>query len=851
MTSKNIRRIKIGLNLALLASIFFEAHLIWACVQGVACGDPTGQYCPTCSVCGSMTDLTLPPDQPDTTSIDDGDGGINVNHPEYDSDDNKNHIEASVCGNNRCFLADRSSTPNFEGIYTDPGFTDEEGNTFPSLGSITWSNASGGTWSWSLPSGYTASQVGSGPITITDASGQIVQLESNGGGTINRGSCQINRSKSDPLVPVWKMREQVCNGLPTRKDVQYITRDGSNRVQRVRTTTITQGSLPTDPLAHYKLSQTARPPQVVTTVDIYYGYDLPQEQENNEGKLHYRLSAADVARYLKLNAGNGVNPSDPAAQCGLDTTAETNLDDYASVTYLAYDANGRPMQVQGGGCQVCGGGGESGDGIYEIRFIPIQGNNNWNLAKRMLAPSGLQTVEFYKNWKLVLKVEQLPGSAYAFTHTVYDAAGRVEQVRHPSACLDYSVSATQQETIGQTEYTWVSNVTIVGNGTHSTNGLVELTEYSSQGNVTARKVRQGIAGTTYWLAKNTYGSSTSYDARGNATAAVEHLLTATTYPKDATEDNDSSALTSTYAYRFYKDGSNHDTHAIKFMKVTYPTVTTAQNGPNTATSIIYHYQQVLDGEDPNNDVYYQDWTLHEDGTLSYRQVWPDERQTRINIQDVQTDGSGYVSGETEYDGTGSPPTLRAPADDFVSSGNPVQWTSTAGLHLKTSYVYDNAGRLTSVTDPAGRRSVTAYIDWKVTSGSAQSTRGQVTLTTPSMVWSGTGENEVLTNYNQLPLSITVSDPAGRTLYTAEGIPSDNTDGDLTDDWNASASDFGDNTGKLLWACLSAGSSTTMTARNGLLPPWSGAMAVTRPATRAEINTPAAMNTTRTRAGRRW
>ncbi len=192
--------------------------------------------------------------------------------------------------------------------------------------------------------------------------------------------------------------------------------------------------------------------------------------------------------------------------------------------------------------------------------------------------------------------------------------------------------------------------------------------------------------------------------------------------------------------------TGHDTQAVATRLVTYPAVTGTMNGSNTATSVLYHYAYAAGG-----DLYYNDWTQHEDGTYSYTELGTGGArfgQVVKTIEDVNTNA--------------------------FNTNFPSGWTgTTSGANLVTTFdYYDGAaspGLLKSVTAAGGRTSVYAYMCQSKTGQSDGARRpplSLVTLMAPCVLANvyGTGGD---CGFEQ----VTVTDLAGRTIFSGEGVPS--------------------------------------------------------------------------------
>jgi len=498
----------------------------------------------------------------------------------------------------------------------------------------------------------------------------------------------------------------------------------------------------------------------LTTLYGYYG------SGDYAGRLKFIVRPEGVARCLADKGyQHGINPADVGAVCNLDNwlNDENDLMPYAETTFDAYDAQGRVTQLtsRGGGC--CG---SSGAGQYTFAYganANYPGNpaedeqwNQWKTYRRITAPSGLRTVEFYNQYdQIIFKVDQkMSGTSITqrwVTHSKYYTdsdgfykRGCVKEQRSPSACTGYGFTdSAAPDALG-----WTTDVSVDDTGSE---GLVRLYDYdnNSEGKLASEKVRHGTSGSNsqYWVRKYTYTSNT-YNGR-----TVYLVNYETVYPSETTDDAATDRQTTGHAYTFY-DSSN----AVACETVTYPTVPSNpdHHGSGSGTLVKHHYNL-----DTTHNLYYEDWTQREDGTYAYTELgigtW-DFGQVTKSIEDANSN-AGDVSGF------------------------PTGWSArTTGLHLKTTYAYYDATgsltRLKSVTAPDGRKTVYAYLCQKQTAGSPtkETTTSLVTLVTPHMDASG--------HYDYAPVQISVTDLDGRTLISASGDSNDKEDGDLADDWTA-------------------------------------------------------------------
>jgi len=627
-------------------------------------------------------------------------------------------------------------------------------------------------------------------ITWADGTQRIISSD---GLTIDDGPTHYARTK-DAQGRVTSLSEYISGTTaPIRQTYWHYTDDGTPVTIRKRVTTKTFSSEAT-PTAQY-----------ATEIQGFYGGSAGT---GIAGQLYYVVSAEGVKRYLTATTGgstnlsHGVDPSDPGNTagnlCDLDDRAivsDADLINYADVVYNGYDSEGRVTSQtanSAAGCASCGSGSGNLTGTYTFSYgtnatLPANDDekvNLWQTYRRTTDPSGLQTVEYFNSLnQVIFKITQatVGNNRYLWTdHYKYDMSGRVTEHRTPSACKNYD-----WDNDANGNWPTLKDSTVKDSDTI---GLVELSVYDDNGNLTATKVRNGtsVSATTYWRHKYVYDDvpNSIYGSTTFNGSTVYRVTSDILFPSDTTTDSAPDARTTTYAYAYYCTDnsvttSNNPagktvTHAVAFVKTTYPTVSTNNNGSGNPTTSIVHYRQVpANGGSVPNTIYYQDWIKNQDGTLEYQQQNRSNNQTIFNLQDVATaDSNGTVTGKTEDDGT----TLHTPLDPWVNSN----WVTPsavagAGKNRLTQYAYDGYGRSDTVTTPDGLKSKTVYMSQKQTSGNKETTISFVTLTARHI--DGTTHE-----YNYLPLQINVADMVGRTIVSAAGLPTSHTDGDLTNDW---------------------------------------------------------------------
>ncbi|NLX57968.1 MAG: RHS repeat-associated core domain-containing protein [Phycisphaerae bacterium] len=514
---------------------------------------------------------------------------------------------------------------------------------------------------------------------------------------------------------------------------------------------------------------------------------------NDDGLLWFVLDPAAVTRYLTSNGATtlayGVNIADPGAACGLDlngTVSDETLRGYAVEEY-GYDDEDRINMVKSGAC--CGGGQATltcygWDEEIGTDYNTVHGWRRIQQVDPSGNPIGPRKVEMLNSFgQTIYSIEQTmtyPSQGTPtidnvwITHTLYcsDAnnAGRVEEVRYPSACTsagNYSYGTTNIDDANDAfDGWWVSSVT-PGTGTV---GLVRMYGYDATcKKLISEKLRHGTSTSSnapYWVSKSTYTGET----RGGNT--IYYLTAHTVYPEEDTTENGNGGdeLTTTYS----RTWASATSHRVVTKTTTYPAVEDDQNGPDESKSVIEHYRY-----DPEHYLYYVDWTKHEDGSYSYTELgtdFMDGGKVVTTIEDVNTSmvnltTTGFPGG-TQGDGT---------------------WPlRTGAVHLVTTYDYyqggvsgtvPNVGQLRCVSHPDGGRTIHATSHQEQTQVSGETVR----VTTTSLVTMAARHMDDSGDYSYAPVDISVGDLAGRTTHSmAVAIDDDsNTDADLTNDWTYS------------------------------------------------------------------
>ena len=383
---------------------------------------------------------------------------------------------------------------------------------------------------------------------------------------------------------------------------------------------------------------------VETILDtFYYRYYAPRALNGYQHGLKLEFSPLSTARLVAAYA-NPYSVTDAQAAIYADKQ-------------ILYDAARRVSQLtlQGAGCSACAGG--LGTFTYTYTPNPIDPGSNYNgwkmkavetLPDQVPGTSLSQNV-VYTNYagEPMLQVYENGNPLNPMrwrTFYQYDTQGRLLLLAHPSAVSGHDEAYADLLHKVNNDYQYLNNTT----------GLIEQTDYYDATTATAT-TPGGVKGYVQQtkLLQGERDAAPALQRRLQYFARTDTATLATIYPvASATRYRNADGgggQQTQYSYTWYGNSTR-----MQSVQMTYPTVPTAQNGPNSP-----------DVETTAYDSY---------GRLTSR-----------------TDGDGYVTTYAYDPGTGAVTRMVVDA---------------TGLALVTQYEVDPLGRTTKVTEPAPEQRVT-------------------------------------------------------------------------------------------------------------------------------------------------
>ncbi|MGH3579502.1 MAG: hypothetical protein ACRDU0_18360, partial [Mycobacterium sp.] len=312
----------------------------------------------------------------------------------------------------------------------------------------------------------------------------------------------------------------------------------------------------------------------------------------------------------------------------------------------------------------------AGLGTYTYSYTSSSnspGYNAWAVKILEVLPNG-NTNTVYSNayGEVMLKAfhDAATGQTWE-TFRKYDSAGRTVLTAAPSAITGYDDTKADllNSVSGNYQYLSDSSGLITTYDYYSSTSATETTAGGVAGYQQDVKIQQGELGTS--LLQETW----QYFAHSASGTTIAPVATDTVYRNT----DGTGGQTTSYAYTWFSG-----TAQVQSVTVTLPTVTTAENGPNTADTRTTYFDSY--GEPI--------WTKDGNGFLTYTAYDPATGAVVKTIDDVDT----------------------TKTSDFT--GLPSGWStpSGGGLHLVTQAQVDALGRTTQLTDPNGNITYSVYLD---------------------------------------------------------------------------------------------------------------------------------------------
>ena len=391
----------------------------------------------------------------------------------------------------------------------------------------------------------------------------------------------------------------------------------------------------------------------------YWRYHLSGSSTGYAGALKYQVTGAAYDRMAAWGAAQTPTP------VTVDAMADADVAKFADF-YLQYDATQRVTRVDvgAGGCSACSGGIGSYTYSYAVSSF-ADGYNSWRYRRTETQPDGTVNITYANHVGAPMLLAHEEGGQTWLHYWRYDAAGRLALAAAPSAVSNYDKGAADllNNQSGNYQYLRDGEGLIGTLSYHATTTATSSTAGGAAGYLYQAGLQRGETGTSVLQ------GATDYFSRTANSITVYPVASATVYRNT----NGTGGQTTSYAWT-WNTGSNEPASVT----VTLPTVTTAQNGPNTATSA----------------------TVVAD---SYgRPVWA-------------KDGGGFLTYLAYDDGTGAVTKVIEDVDTTQTStftNLPSGWTTPAGggLHLAATAEVDDLGRTTKATSPAGDVTYVVYKD---------------------------------------------------------------------------------------------------------------------------------------------
>ncbi len=293
----------------------------------------------------------------------------------------------------------------------------------------------------------------------------------------------------------------------------------------------------------------------------------------------------------------------------------------------------------------------------------VYGLNRFAVSLRQATITDPASPEYWCASSLVHTDFTRRNSAYerrtAAAHTEVDSSSEIKEFFYP--CGTTESSSNDSRTV------------------NSSSGIIYLTDYDSDGKVDSARIKKGSAGTPIYTAAFIYGGGESTDT--NEPSHKPQKVRQFRKEETSIDTQTPNYVELDYDYTFY-DSSDPTVGCTqtKTVTITYPAVDSSENGSGTSTTEKRYY----------DDKGRMRWIQDAEGHVTYLSYHPKTGGVAYTMDDVETDD---LPSEIT-----SPPNGQWEA---WSGTVPFTHTDNDSLQLVTKSTYDDLGRRTSWTDPAG------------------------------------------------------------------------------------------------------------------------------------------------------
>ena len=388
----------------------------------------------------------------------------------------------------------------------------------------------------------------------------------------------------------------------------------------------------------------------------FFRYYTASSSIGYAGAMKYAFSADSYARLKTWCDANSTTP---------DNATDAQVAPFAS-DYLEFDAFKRVTKHtrQGTGCSACTGGLGTYTFTYSLSAF-ADGYNSWRTKTVETQPDG-NTRTVYTNFagQVILGVYATTNDEW-MTYRRYDSTGRVTMRALPSAISDYDDTYADllRNQSGNYEFLRDSLGLIQTASYYTSTTATSTTAGSKTGYRNQTGIQRGETGTSILQ------STRDYISRTASPITIYPLANTTRYRNT----NGTGGQSTNFAFGWFSG-----TIQPESVTVTLPTVTTAQNGSNSANAM----------------------TMFADERG--RTIWSKDEGGFINHYAYDDVTGGMTKSIVDVDTSQTSTFTNLPSGWSTPSGG--------GLHLTATYEIDTLGRTTKATDANGNITYIVYDD---------------------------------------------------------------------------------------------------------------------------------------------